>query len=362
MTRLLELIAADGGTLRKVATANGGEYAGPCPWCGGRDRFRVWPGTGRFWCRQCGKAGDSIEWLRKRRGLSFVEACRTLGREPGPRPSGPRPARPTWEPRDATEPAAEWQASAGAFLDGAIDCLWSARGDVARAWLRTEKGLHDATIRAAGLGLNLADKSEPRAAWGLEIQHKEDGTEKMQWLPGGLVIPLIVGGAVHRLRIRRSNPGDGARYVVASGSSSSPTTWNITRTAAVIVESELDGLLLNQAAGDLCGAVAMGTATAKPDTATHAALKAAAVVLVALDSDEAGARAAWRFWPDTYGTKARRWPTVQGKDASAARLNGLDLRAWVVAGLFGMEERFERFCIQTIDGGLSDAEALTIET
>ncbi|HOG08096.1 MAG TPA: CHC2 zinc finger domain-containing protein [Syntrophales bacterium] len=358
---ILDLIAADGGTLRKVATTHGGEYAGSCPWCGGRDRFRVWPGTGRFWCRGCGKAGDSIEWLRKRRGLTFAEACRTLGREPGPRKEQPRTAPAAWTPKEATAPGALWQTKARVFLDGAVDHLWSAEGEPIRAWLRTEKGLHDATIRAAGLGLNLADKSEPRAAWGLEIQHKEDGTEKMQWLPGGLVIPLIVGGAVHRLRIRRSNPGDGARYVVASGSSSSPTTWNMDRAAAVIVESELDGLLLNQEAGDLSGVVALGTATAKPDTATHAALKAAAVVLVALDSDEAGARAAWRFWPDTYGTKARRWPTVQGKDASAARLNGLDLRAWVVAGLFGTEERFERFCIQTIDGGMTDHEAINME-
>lgn len=357
MTRLLELIAADGGTLRKVATANGGEYAGPCPWCGGRDRFRVWPEQdgGRYWCRGCERLGDSIQWLRDRRGLTFAEACRTLGREPGPRPSGPRPARPTWEPRDATEPAAEWQASAGAFLDGAVDCLWSARGDVARAWLRTEKGLHDATIRAAGLGFNTSDKYEPRASWGLPAASP-------LWLPAGLVIPLVKGGDVHRLRIRRSNPGDGARYVVVSGSSSSPMTWDMDRAAAVVVESELDGLLLNQEAGDLSGVVAAGTATAKPDTATHAALKAAAVVLVALDSDEAGARAAWRFWSETYGDRAKRWPCVNGKDPSAAWAAGTEPRAWVVAGLFGTEERFERFCLQVIDGGLSDAEALTIET
>jgi hypothetical protein len=103
----------------------------------------------------------------------------------------------------------------------------------------------------------------------------------------------------------------------------------------------------------------MGSAQVKPDRITHEALTRTARVLVALDSDEAGARAAWRFWPDTYGTKARRWPTVQGKDASAARLNGLDLRAWVVAGLFGTEEQFERFCLQTIDGRMSDAEAMS---
>ncbi|MFY9403022.1 MAG: hypothetical protein WAQ07_06445 [Candidatus Omnitrophota bacterium] len=39
-------------------------------------------------------------------------------------------------------------------------------------------------------------------------------------------------------------------------------------------------------------------------------------------------------------------------------MNGLDLRAWVIAGLFGTEERFERFAIQTIDGGMTDGEAL----
>ena len=226
--------------------------------------------------------------------------------------------------------------------------------------MRLEKGLNDATIKGAGLGFNPADKYEPRATWGLDPAIKEDGTEKKQWVPAGLVIPQVVNGDVHRLRIRRDEPGDGARYVIVSGSGTTPAAWNLERAAAVIVESELDGLLLNQEVGDLCAVVALGTATHKPDTATHKALKAAAVLLVALDTDEAGAKASWKFWPDTYGTKARRWPTVKGKDASEARLNGLGLRAWVIAGLFGSEERFERFCIQTIDGGMTDAEALRV--
>lgn len=38
------------------------EWAGPCPWCGGRDRFHVWD-NGNYWCRpaagHCGKSG----WL-----------------------------------------------------------------------------------------------------------------------------------------------------------------------------------------------------------------------------------------------------------------------------------------------------------
>jgi hypothetical protein len=136
--------------------------------------------------------------------------------------------------------------------------------------------------------------------------------------------------------------------------------WGLERTAVVVVESELDAILLNQEAGDLAGVVAMGSAQAKPDRITHEALTRAAVVLVALDSDDAGAKASWAFWPATYGKMARRWPCISGKDPSAARLEGLDLRQWIIAGLFENEARFERFCIQTVDGGMADSEALRI--
>lgn len=356
---ILDLIEADGGTLRKVAGTHGGEFAGACPFCGGNDRFRVWPehDGGRYWCRGCEKSGDSIQYLRERRGLSFGEACKVLGHDPGPRKDGPRPAA-AWEPKEAPPPAAEWQERARSFLDGAVSCLWSERGAGMRAWLHAEKGISDATMKAAGLGFNPADIYEPRGTWGLEPSLKDDGSERRQWSPAGLVIPHIVNGAVCRLRIRRDDPGDGARYVIVSGSSSAPMAWGRDKAAAVIVESELDGLLLNQETGDLAGVVAMGSAQAKPDRITHEALTRAAVILVSLDTDDAGARAAWAFWPERYGGKAKRWPSIKGKDASDARLNGLDLRAWIIAGIFGSEERFERFAIQTIDGGMSDGEAL----
>lgn len=226
-----------------------------------------------------------------------------------------------------------------------------------RAWLHEKKGLSEATIKAAGLGFNPVDSYKPRDSWGLEPALKDDGAEQLQWLPAGLVIPHLIGDTVRRLRIRRDNPGDGARYVVVSGSSSAPMAWNLERETAVIVESELDGLLLNQVAGDLIGVVSIGSATAKPDRITHEALTNTLIILVALDSDGTGAKAAFTFWLPTYGPKAKRWPTVLGKDPSDA-LKRLDLRSWVVTGIFDKEERFERFCIQTVDGGMSDAEAL----
>ena len=41
-TNILQIIGMD-TQLKKVATTGGGEFAGPCPFCGGTDRFRVQP-------------------------------------------------------------------------------------------------------------------------------------------------------------------------------------------------------------------------------------------------------------------------------------------------------------------------------
>ena len=358
---LIDLLLQDGVSIHRVAATNGGEWAGGCPFCGGKDRFRAWPTEGRYWCRGCGKSGDAIQWVREHRGLSFREACDYLGHDPGHLLNRPRPAPPKWEARESKMPTDAWQAKARAFLDKAVDILWTPRGAEMRSWLNAEKGLQDATIKEAGLGLNLGAIFAPRQSWGLEPSIKEDGNLRRQWLPGGLVIPLVdIDGAVHRLRIRHDKPGDGARYVIVSGSSSAPLAWNLEKAAVVVVESELDGLLLNQEVGDLFGVIALGSAQAKPDSIAHGALTATEDILVGLDSDDAGAKAAWAFWPETYGAKVKRWPVVMGKDPSEAFANGLDLRAWAVAGVFGTEERFERFAIQTIEGGLGDTETIRL--
>lgn len=76
---LLSLVEQD-VTMRRASSTNGGEYAGPCPGCGGHDRFRVWPEQGRYWCRRCEKQGDLIQYLRDFRGLSFQDAARTVGK------------------------------------------------------------------------------------------------------------------------------------------------------------------------------------------------------------------------------------------------------------------------------------------
>jgi len=72
-TDLIELA----GALTPLHRASRTEYAGPCPKCGGDDRFhvtRAW-----FFCRQCHtRRGDAIAFMRWLHGDSFQEACKRL--------------------------------------------------------------------------------------------------------------------------------------------------------------------------------------------------------------------------------------------------------------------------------------------
>jgi len=73
-------------TLQKKSTTKD-EWCGPCPVCGGRDRFVVWPSegeTGRFLCRKCGKSGDAAGFLMWVNHSSRAEACAELNLSPKP--------------------------------------------------------------------------------------------------------------------------------------------------------------------------------------------------------------------------------------------------------------------------------------
>lgn len=326
--------------LKRLATTNGGEYAGPCPFCGGNDRFRVWPEqgpTGRYWCRGCGKKGDGIQLLRDHDGLGYLEACARLGVmpslswTPGHRSGQATMARATWEPRQATIPGNGWQEKARFFLRGCQKFLGGSLGTECRAFL-FDRGLKPETIERAGLGWNIETLFDSREAWGLPPETKEDGKPKKIWLPSGLVIPCFAGGQVVRLRLRRPHPGEGPRYAIIPGSSFLPMTWGLDKGIILIVESELDGLLLLQEAGDLAGVIALGSAQIRPDRISHEALGRTDLILNCLDSDGPGAKEAWSWWRRTY-KNVLRWPVPIGKDPSEAFQKGLDLRAWIMAGL-----------------------------
>jgi hypothetical protein len=70
------------------------ERAGPCPKCGGDDRFSISTSKQVFNCRKCGGRGDVIALVQFLDGVDFVEACTTLAGAPPAKPNG----------KDRTEP------------------------------------------------------------------------------------------------------------------------------------------------------------------------------------------------------------------------------------------------------------------
>ena len=78
-------IARRGIQLRRV----GAELVGPCPLCGGTDRFAFHLGRQLWNCRGCGVGGDVITFVRHVDGCTFKEAVNLLtgGHTPPQKPA-----------------------------------------------------------------------------------------------------------------------------------------------------------------------------------------------------------------------------------------------------------------------------------
>lgn len=198
------------------------------------------------------------------------------------------------------------------------------RNQQALEWLQDERGITGETAARFSLGWIQHNIYDDKTAWSIE----PDG--KKLFIPSGLTIPW----KDKRVRIRRDNPGDYGRYHVLQGSVSEIfTTGNHYETTAIVVESELDAILLAQEIDRPLHIVALGTAAAKPDAALLEKLSFCPVVLVALDTDNAGAKAA-RWWLENVGNTWRTLtPSSFGKDITEAYINGMDLDEWLSASL-----------------------------
>jgi len=334
--------------LRRVSGTKGGEWQGPCPGCGGVDRFHVWPvqneGKGFYWCRGCEKGGDNIQYLRDFEGMTFKDACAYLNIDIPDQPGQPGrnltqkttpPEKPRFQPETKTPPVELWQEKAGKLIAWAQGNL--TKNTEALAWL-AERGITAETAENYRLGWNPGEDGKDiyrnRKSWGLPEVLKDDGRPRALWIPRGLVIPYIVYGIIHRVRIRR--PEDHRKpewpepYIMIEGSSSATMIIEPQRRAFVIVESELDAITV-AVHNTLAGAVALGSVRVKPDAETYAVLKKALQILVSLDYDEAGKKAIG-WWKEQFD-RCDRWPVPQGKDPGEAYKLGIDLNQWIKVGL-----------------------------
>jgi hypothetical protein len=348
---ILDLVRRLGLEPRKQATTKGGEYACACPGCGGEDRsgrhsdrFRIWPdqneGQGGYWCRRCLKGGDAIQFLRDFEGLSFRQACERIGRPaPDSKDLRMRPRKSPgadWSPREPGDPEARWREHARKLAKYAWEQLLGNDEELRRLEAR---GIGVDAVRSFSLGWLGKDVFRARESWGLsKVMSEKTGKARPLWFPKGVVIPWFQAFDIVKLRIRRPKPVKfGPAYYMVSGSASVTTLIRpkragcVPREIYVVVESELDAYMIASQTGGVCGAVALGSNSAHPDAEAAKILRSAAVILNALDYDEAGASQT-QWWVE-HVPQSKRWPVPVGKDPGEAYQQGVDIREWVIAGL-----------------------------
>jgi len=274
-------------------------------------------------------------------------------------------------------------------------------------WLREQRGLTLATVRRFGLGWIGERIYKGRESWGLPPKNWDDGKPRALCIKRGLLIPTFGPKAsdgqreILRLRVRLAADETGPKYQLVDGSRNRPVIIGPRALAHVVEETELDGMLVAQEAGDLVGVAMVGAAKLHPQADEHEIISASRCLLVAMDAGEtppdwsawlarsvlrrsralrvladahgwvrafarprfrgAGAQAG-DWWLANY-PQAKRWPVPEGKDIGEfwAMGGGGSLRTWILAGLPAgirfMIERRQRLAGQACSSPVSTAPA-----
>lgn len=216
--------------LRRV----GHEHHGPCPFCGGRDRFWVFKDGRRWRCRQCEKQGDATDLVAAMERVPLAEAARRLGAGDLPR----RTSAPSAPPARAAAPSqdAEWAAKAARIMHAAGRRFLGSPGVPYLAG----RGIDAETARAWRIGF-FPEHFDPR-----------DKSKRP-----ALVIPWVDGsGAVHALKYRFVDPlaatDKGRRFTQKAGSAPCVCGLHLIEgggasKSLIVVEGELNGLAVWQA-------------------------------------------------------------------------------------------------------------------
>lgn len=345
MDILDQISSASSVHFKKVANSKGGVWKGPCPWCGGTDRFSIYPfdDEGSYICNQCKHYGDPIQFERDFNGLSFLEAVQKLGaeyklREEKPDQKRTKPIKRPWEPRRIDEPAQAWMRRAEGLSFEAYKYLLSAHGKAYRNYLNS-RGISNETIKKARIGYNPEAVQYSFSSFGLPAEVDQAGKEKQVWIPAGFIIPYFDrSGRIRRLRIRNAEKeAKGSRYILLTGGTTEYFIYPnaVEGRETIIVEAELDGWAIWNAAGDIINIIGVGNTTARPDEKAYQILSKAKQVFCAFDSDQAGdLEAGW--WAKHL--RAKRWKVPRGKDPGEAIKAGVDLRRWIEEALQGADK------------------------
>jgi hypothetical protein len=335
----------------------GSEFWGMCPFCkGGEDRFHCWPESERphYWCRVCGKEGSPVQFLVDYCAMSYSDAYQELGIERDGYIPPPVRASSAHQP-----PCKAWQESAGLLIERAEKYLWHPKSPEGRRALiyLMERGLTEDTIKQARIGyVPLAQDGlwykEPFSWWGIdpELLNEKDRAKGGVRIPPGILIPWFEGDTIWKLAVKR--PGQEMDYGQIQGSGKG--LYNVDALQpdkpAMLVESELCALSVQQEAGDLVACVATGGS--KQAHHLHRWLTdlcLASHVLQSFDADDAGDKESaywlkilphalhWRPWADEWGEDLRFKDPNDMLGPEFQEFTGTNLRGWVEAGLWAAQ-------------------------
>jgi DNA primase len=269
---------------------SGAYYIGPCPFCGGEDRFNL-KHTDQGWkwfCRVCGdgKYHSVVDFAIRQTGNlpQAVDWLKWLGLDvEGKNAAGfarQKPERIDYE---------LWQDQADDLLSEWREEMQKESSKKVKEYL-AKRGIDEAAILRYGLGYNRTDRYEPREKWGLA-----DGNRL--WIPRGIVLPYYDRSeAVIGVNIRRPIL-QGHKYHKIAGSRRGLFGWkNLAKGIHLFTEGEFDCMVAEAHLDDVVGVASWGSATQQEidmDMLWEYAdvLLAGQVAIYVMDNDEAGERA-----------------------------------------------------------------------
>lgn len=258
------------------------EFCGPCPSCGGRDRFHC-SGT-RWGCRVCGKQGDTVGYLKTFRGMSVREACQLA--EWKKDDSQGFSCR---KNQDTADPSVQWATQAEKLVS------WSQQNLVLPAGreLLAKRHITLETALAAGIGFIPSSLKMDRETWGLPARQDRD----WGFIPSGLLLSTRYQTGVKALQVRCYPPlNGGIRHFRVEGSGRGFSyVIGCEKKAVCLFESILDAILAWQTSEGLLTCIATGSASVDVGPQGRDLIQCCNYIFCCPDRDDAG-REAWHRW------------------------------------------------------------------
>lgn len=330
MLSVFDLAQEDTTWNRKASTPR--EKKGPCPGCGGTDRFSVKQddkGRWVFMCRYCWDSqellptgehrgwGDDYDYLRHYRHMAHGEILALRAAHADGDQAIGQQGRPVNRAARAHARAYEsdvWQDAAMATVKEYEQALWSPGGQWVADYIMQKRGLSEETARAAHLGYStkggiprliipVFNHSGPDNAGRIVAIYRRDlragiaSGERWQDAPGGTKSELYLADC---LKVKR------------------PT---------VLLEAALDALAVVQECAGMCNVVATGGTGCARNNAVLAALALMPLVLIAFDAEPDKGDLAAQWWLERLPNARRLRPILH--DVNDMLVENWDVRQWI---------------------------------